>query len=97
MTADRKLCSTDSLLYLCAWADRTEQNRRAVTEELAPRLDPDGVHLLLRLLAFHNDQNVDRVMVFAKLKNTPAPAEFMLDIPHDKYEMLPTPEEAGLV
>lgn len=86
---DAKMVNTDGLLFLCAWADRTQQNRRAVTEELAKFLDPDGVHLLARVLAFHNDQPVDRVQVYAKMRQSMDPERFMLDVPHDKYEGLP--------
>lgn len=93
---DRKVCNSDDLYSMMSWADKTKQNRCATTEELVPILDPDGTHLLVRLLAFHNDHMTDRVLVFAKVRDTMIPAEFMLDVKHEHYEALNTPEQAGL-
>jgi hypothetical protein len=86
---DGKVVNASTLLVLCEWADRTEQNRRAETERLAVALDPDGWNVLSRVLAFHNDQPVDRVEVYAKVIGSMEPARFFLDVPHDTYESLP--------
>lgn len=89
---DGKVVDASTLLVLCEWADRTGQNRRADTERLAKMLDPDGWSILSRVLAFHNDQPVDRVEVYAKIIDQSEPAQFYLDVPHDAYESLPTLE-----
>lgn len=92
---DGKVVNASTLLVLCEWADRTEQNRRADTERLSEALDPDGWNVLSRVLAFHNDQPVDRVEVYAKIKDEAEPAMFFLDVPHDTYESLTSLEEGA--
>jgi len=83
---DAKVINTRALLALAAWADRTDQNRQVDVDRLTRDVDPEGVHLIRRVLLFHNGEPVDRVSVFAKVTGEATPARFMLDIPHDLYE-----------
>jgi len=85
---ETKVVNTKTLLELARWADKTEQNRRVDTLKLSKDVDRYGMHLLHRILVFHNDEPVDRVYVFAKIMGKKEPANFTLDVPHELYESL---------
>lgn len=87
---DNKVVSTNDLIELIRTANLQRFNRRA-DHDIPERLDPEGVHIVARVLAFMNDGFFHRCRVFAKVPGSDEPIEFWLDVRSEDYEKLSDP------
>lgn len=91
--SDLRICNTDTLTDLASDAEKQGFNR---APRLPERLDPEGNHVLNRVLYGHNMEGAaplhHRVLVLAKVEGTDEPAEFMLDITETNWQALHRPE-----
>ena len=69
-------------------ADAKEYNRRVVSEELIPLLDPFGWTVIEVVLPFHNEQAHHRCCCYVKLKNREDPVIVWLDVDSDYDDTL---------
>lgn len=97
-TYEPRVCNTETLLSLCALADKYEFNRRANTELLAKEIDPDGIHLLQCFIQYHRASigptvepawpDHHRCYVYCKVTGSDEPVNFWLDVPVQEFLLL---------
>lgn len=90
MSSVQRVTDTDGLLLINRMAQSL--NRNVDQKWLKAVLDPDGKHLLILMLAFHNEQDHHRCRVLAKVAWTVEPVDFMLDVPVHLWEQMETAE-----
>lgn len=81
-----KIMTTPELIAAAEEADRTDRNRRLVTERLRDELDPQGRHVVAFSMP-HNDVEI-RVQVLMKMRDTMTPVEGWLDISFARFHSL---------
>lgn len=80
-----RVANTSALKQLNRLAIKHELNRSLEPDWLERRLDPDGYHLLVLMLPFHNDADHHRCMVMMKVKGQEEPVEGWLDVFDDDW------------
>jgi LmbE family N-acetylglucosaminyl deacetylase len=91
MSKTERVTNTDGLLTINRMAQAL--NRNVDQKWLQAVLDPDGKHLLVLMLPFHNEQDHHRCRVLAKVAWTSEPVDFMLDVPVNLWLQMETAEE----
>ena len=83
-----RVTDTDGLLLCNRMAQNL--NRNMDPKLLNILLEPDGKHLVVCMLPFHNEADHHRCQVLASVKWTTEPYDFMLDIPVHLFEQMET-------
>lgn len=76
MSTDPRVLNTDDLRVL--W--RKAGPGKRPSKEFIDSIDPEGLHVLSPVLAFHNDGAEHRGLGMAKMPGTNEPTEFEIDV-----------------
>ena len=90
MSKLQRVVDTEGLLLCNRMAQNL--NRRMDSKVLQAILRPDGKHLVVLMLPFHNEADHHRCMVLASIVTSDEPYDFMLDIPVNMFEQMETAE-----
>lgn len=90
---NEKVCNTNDLINLCHQSAHHKLNRQIDAASVRDAADPEGTHLLVVVLPFHNGMRAKqgphhRVEVFMKATDSTEPTRFLLDIMENQYELL---------
>ena len=88
MSKSERVTDTDGLLLCNRMAQSL--NRNMDPQVLKAVLRPDGKHLVVLMLPFHNEADHHRCMVYASVITGEDPWDFMLDIPVHLFEQMET-------
>lgn len=88
MSKSERVTDTDGLLLCNRMAQSL--NRNIEPKVLQAILKPNGKHLVVLMLPFHNEADHHRCMVLASVITGDDPWTFMLDIPVHMFEQMET-------
>ncbi len=90
---NKKVCNTHDLINLCHQSAHYGFNRQIDAASVRDAADPEGTHLLVVVLPFHNGIAAKqgphhRVEVFMKATDSMEPTRFLIDINEGQYDLL---------
>ena len=100
-----RVCTSQDLLYMAKMADKHDFNRRAVTEDLVERIDPNGIHIVQCLMQYHRASfgptpkdkapwpDHHRCYIYCKIRDIDDPVNFFLDVEASFWDRLMTLED----
>lgn len=88
-----KICNTKDLVTLCHTGTSVGMNRQTCGASVRDIADPEGTHLLVVVLPYHNGIRAKqgphhRVQVYMKTEDTVEPTTFIVDVLASQYDEL---------